>query len=214
MEKLRSELRALRRVDLLIIAERAADLVPRGKLKTLLHDFVLVDTLPSAKSPQPTLFEEVQAFYTKSLAGQYYESFDVNSKNFTELSMGTESFLAEFHRLLTKCVRAAKEGPPQPVRDAFELLFRILERIDESQDDVIFLAKEAGSWQVGVAWRMVFPIYFRCLAETASAAEFGRIVNQVVRTFARQDWAHFRLEASKVANAAQAAALNKLKSTS
>ncbi|MGH9897093.1 MAG: hypothetical protein ACREA0_34875 [bacterium] len=43
LEKVRLALRGLSRGDLLIIAERAAKLVPKGKLKTLLGDFVRLD---------------------------------------------------------------------------------------------------------------------------------------------------------------------------
>jgi len=35
-----------------------------------------------------------------------------------------------------------------------------------------------------VDWRTVFPAYFRCLAETASAEEFAQVVDQVIRDFA------------------------------
>lgn len=92
---------------------------------------------------------EVRKFHAASMGGQYYESFAVNSKNFMEKSQGTEAFIAEFDRLLGRCVRAAEAGPRPPVREAFELLFGLLRHIAEGHDDVIFFADEAASWQVG-----------------------------------------------------------------
>jgi len=63
-----------------------------------------------------------------------------------EKSNGTEAFLAEFDRLIGKCVRATAKGPRRLVRDAFELLFALLRRIDEDSDSVVFFADEGGSW--------------------------------------------------------------------
>jgi hypothetical protein len=54
-----------------------------------------------------------------------------------EKSQGTEAFIAEFNRLLGRCVRAAAAGPRPPVREAFELLFGLLRHIDEGHDDMI-----------------------------------------------------------------------------
>jgi hypothetical protein len=51
-----------------------------------------------------------------------------------------------------------------------------------ASDEVIFFADEAGSWQVGVDWRTVFPAYFAayfgCLAEAAAADEFAKPVDR------------------------------------
>ncbi len=208
LEKLRTELRAMRRGDLLIIAERAAELVPRVKLKTLLGDYLCVDDLPEAKSRQAPLLKEVQKFYTESLGGRYFEGFAVNSRNCKEHSMGTDAFIAEFHRLVGKCIRAADAASRNGVREAFELFFRLLQRVDEADDNVVFFADEAGSWQVGVQWRTVLPAYFRCLAETASAEEFSRSVDQVIRAFAEHDRPQHLRTAGKVASAGQQAALS------
>ena len=91
----------------------------------------------------------------------YYEDFNVNSKNYMDKSRGTERFIAEFDRLLGTCVRAAAKGPRVPVRDAFELLLALLRRIDEDSDSIVFVADEGGAWQVGVDWSAAFPYYER-----------------------------------------------------
>ena len=207
LEQLRRALRALRRGDLLIIAERAAELVPRAKLGALLGDLVQIDAQTQANEAQAPLWMEVQKFHTAALAGKYYQDFSVNSRNFMERSAGTDAFIAEFDRLLGKCVRAADTEPPGAVREPFELLFGLLRHIDEASDDVIFFADEAGSWQVGVDWRTVFPAYFRCLAGTATADEFARTVDRAIADFADHERPRHLAAARKVASAAQRAAL-------
>lgn len=125
-------------------------------------------------------------------------------------SEGTEAFIAEFDRLIGECVRAAETRPPRPVREAFELLFALLRRIDEDPDSIIFFADEAGSWQAGVDWRGVLPAYFHCLADSSSGAEFAREVDRVISDFADYERPHHLTVARRVASAEQKAALRDL----
>jgi hypothetical protein len=141
------------------------------------------------------------------LAGDYYEYFGVNSRNFMQKSEGTELFLAEFDRLMYACIREPSRGPRAPVREAFELLFQLLRRIDEGHDDVIFFADEAGSWQVGVDWSAALPAFFQCLADSASPDDFAREVNRTIEDFAEYDRSRHLTAARRVANAQQKAAL-------
>ena len=103
----------------------------------------------------PSLLEEVRRFHATSMSGKYYEAFPVSGQNCTEQSKGTDAFIAEFDRLVARCVREADTGPQPAVREAFELLFGLLRHIDEGHDDLIFFADEGSSWNVGVPWRTV-----------------------------------------------------------
>jgi len=210
LEKLRVALRHMSRGDLLIVAERAAELVPRAKLRALVGDRVRLEEIVEMKSGASPLLDEVRTFHATSLRGEFYESFDVNSKNFMEKSKGTDAFIAEFDRLLGKCIRAAAKGPRAPVREAFELLFDLLRRIDESPDSVVFFADEAGSWQVGVDWRGALPAYFRSLADGASGEDLAREVDRAITDFASYDRPRHLAAARRVANADQKAALRRL----
>jgi hypothetical protein len=213
LTELRTELRGLRRCDLLIIAERAAELVSKANLKPLLSDFMHVDVLVVPGTKPVPLIEEIQKFYSESCDGRYFEQFEANAKNYKEHSRGTDAFVAELDRLLRKCVQAVGHQPGASVREAFEVLFRLLRRIDEAPDDVVYFAEEAGSWQLGVNWRMVFPAYFRCLAEMASAEEFARTIDQMIRAFAEHERPLHLRTAHQVASAAQQAALRALSGT-
>jgi hypothetical protein len=183
-EKLRALLRGMSRSDLLMVADRAIDLVPRSRLAALAGDTIRPEDLAPVVTTVASLLEEVKRFHAASLAGKYYESFAVNSKNYMDRSLGTERFIAEFDRLVTRCVRAASKGPRGPVREAFEVLLALLRHIDACEDDVIFFADEGGSWQVDVDWNNALPTYFRCLAETAGPEEFAREVGAAIRDFA------------------------------
>jgi len=210
LERLRVALRRLSRGNLLVIAERATELVPRAKVRALLGDFVRLGELAEPKSGAAPLLEEVRKFREASQRGDYYEGFDVNSKNFMRKSEGTEAFIAEFDRLVGKCVRAAEKTPGPPLREAFELLFGLLRHIDEGHDDVVFFADEGGSWQLGIDWRAVLPAYFRCLAASASPEDFAREVDRTIKTFAEYERPRHLTAARRVASAEQKAALRAL----
>jgi len=63
----------------------------------------------------------------------------------------------------------AKKSNPVEVRQAMDILFGLLNHLDEGNDDVIFFADEGGSWQVGVDWARVLPAWFKVLSATAEA---------------------------------------------
>jgi hypothetical protein len=210
LEKLRVALRRMSRGNLLMVAERAIETVPKAKLGALVGDMVRLDRLAEGKRGAVPLLDEVRNFHDASLRGEYYDSFDVNSKNFMDKSEGTEAFIAEFHRLVAKCVRAAEKGPRAPVREAFELLLALLRRIDEDPDSVVFFADEAGSWQVGVDWRHALPAYFLSLADATPGEDFAREVDRAISDFADYERPRHLTAARRVANAEQKAALRRL----
>jgi hypothetical protein len=210
IEKLRVALRRASRGHLIRIAERAIEIVPRPKLGALVGDVVRREDLAAGRRGAAPLLAEVRKFHEASLRGDYYDSFDVHSKNFMEKSEGTEAFIAELDRLIGLCIRAAEKGPRAPVRQAFELLFTLLRRLDEDPDSVVFFADEAGSWQVGVDWRTALPAYFRSLAEGTVGEEFARQVDRVITDFADHERPRHLAAARRMANAEQKTALRRL----
>jgi len=157
-----------------------------------------------------TLLDEVRTFHDACLRGDYYESFAVNSKNYLDTSKGTDAFMVEFERLIDKCIRASARGRSSTVREAFELLFALLRRLDMDPDSVVFFADEGGSWQVGVDWRAALAAYFRCLADGTPAEDFAREVGRAIADFADYDRPKHLATARRVASAEQKVALRSL----
>ncbi|CUI07667.1 hypothetical protein IV454_14520 [Massilia antarctica] len=207
----RAELRALNRSSLLIIAERAVELIPEAQLSTLLNDVVRLTARPSKSGNAPvSLLEEVRAFYDAAMAGNYYETVEINNRSRQEQSEGTDAFIAECHRLLHQCIRAADREAPSEAGVSFELLFGLLSHIDEGNDDVLFFANDGSSSDVGVDWRAALPAYFRCLARTSSPEEFARTVEQAIADFVICDRSWYLDVARTVANDAQRITLDTL----
>ena len=131
-------------------------------------------------APKPNLLSDAKRFEKASLAGEYYESFGVNSRNYREQSAGTSEWIAEYRRLLDRCVISAREDNPAEVREAMNILFGLLDHLDQGRDDVIFFADEGGSWQVGVDWANVLPAWFKVLAATVGPQEYAERITTLL----------------------------------
>ncbi len=170
--------------ELLSLLDRAIELIPQERLPELIEGFFDLDLLSVDELSEQSLLEDVLEFHSNSLAGLYYDDFEVNSKNFMERSRGTINWIAEHERLLNRCMIESSQGDPEQMRQAFEKLFNLLDEIDECRDDIIFFADEAGAWQVGVEWDDVLPCYFTVLAAVAQPSEYAEGVIKIVKSHA------------------------------
>ncbi|MEW6741732.1 MAG: hypothetical protein AB1486_03150 [Planctomycetota bacterium] len=181
-DKLRAAIRKLGHDYVFYMLDDAIDLLPPAKLHKLAKKYLDLKSLrpDSDKGTKTTLLADVQAFEKASRAGEYYEDFMVNWKNCTDQSTGTTAWIAECHRLLERCVAEQKKGDPVEVRASFDILFGLLDYIDECNDDVIFFADEGGSWQVGVEWDRVLPAWFKVLSATAAPEEYAERITTLL----------------------------------
>ncbi len=172
-DKLRAEVRKFGNEYVFFMLDDAIELLTPAKLHKIAKKHLDLKRLrPDAeKATRPSLLTDVKRFEKASLAGEYYESFAVNSKNYREQSTGTSAWIAEYRRLLDRCVINAKKSNPAEVRKSMDSLFGLLNQIDKGHDNVIFFADEGGSWQVGVDWAKVLPVWFKVLSATAQPEE-------------------------------------------
>lgn len=185
-EKLRDEIRKLRTESIFYMLDDAIDLLPPSKLRKIAKKYIDLERIrPNAETlTKENLLTKVKAFEKASLAGDYYESFNVNSKNFTEKSTGTITWIATYLRHLDGCVTKTRKANALEVRKAMDILFGLLDYIDECRLDIIFFADEGGSWQVGVDWDSVLPAWFKVLSATAEPEDYAkRIIDLITRHY-------------------------------
>ncbi len=199
-DKLRAALRALGHEYIFYMLDDAIDLLPPAKLYKLATKYINPERLlpDNDNQSETSLIEAVKAFDKASRAGEYYEAFMVNSSNFTEQSAGTTAWIAAYNRLLDRCVAEQKKTGPAEVRESFDILFRMLDYIDECNDDVIFFADEGGAWQVGVDWQHVLPSWFQALSATATPEEYA----EQITTLLKHHYTHGRAKMLTVARKA------------
>jgi hypothetical protein len=181
-EKLRAEIRKLGNDRVFSMLDDAIELLPPAKLHKMVKKYIDLSRLrPEAEQvASPGLLADVKRFERASLAGKYYESFNVNSKNYMEKSAGTCAWISEHLRLLDRCVANAQKSKPAEVREAMDILFGLLDHVDECLDDVIFFADEGGSWQVGVDWVKVLPVWFKVLSATTEPSEYAARITSLL----------------------------------
>jgi len=207
-DKLRAALRRIGDEYVYYMLDEALDLLPDAALAKIAAKYMRLEELRPDPAARLDLLAEVRRFDAASRGGHYYESFNVNSRNFMDLSPGTRSFIADCHRLLDRCVAQASKGDAAEIREAIELVMGVLRYIDECNDDVVFFADEGGAWQVGVDWAKVLPAWFACLSRTASPDEYASQVVKVVDEFDQADRKKQLAAAGGVATASQRKALD------
>jgi hypothetical protein len=211
-EKLRAEIRKLGSEYVYFMLDDAIELLPLSKIHKIAKKYLDLKRLrpDSEKAAEKSLLAEVKLFEKASLAGEYYESFGVNSQNYTQMSAGTSAWIAKYLRLLDYCVASAKTHDPSTVREAMDILFGLLDHIDQGNDDVLFFADEGGSWQVGVDWDRVLPVWFKALSATAEPEEFANRITALISSHYSYGRDKMLAIARRTATESQRKALNKV----
>lgn len=204
LDKLRERLRVIGDEQRFYILNEAIEILPEPALVQIVGRYLqLGDLRPDPEMSKQSLLDEVKRFDAAARAGHYYESFNVNSKNCMDKSAGTVAFIANFTRLLDRSVTASGNSDRAEVRTVMETLFALHRYIAECNDDVIFFADEGGAWQICVDWLTVLPAWFRCLARTADALEFARLVDETIEEFDPQSRSTHLATAGRIATAPQ-----------
>jgi hypothetical protein len=205
--KLRMALRKLGDELILRMLYDAIELIPLAKLHKLVEPYLDARSLLAAADRPDKLLARVRSFERTSLAGDYYDPFDVNSKNCMNKSSGTIAWIVECNRLLDLCVVQAQTGDAAEARQSFDIIFGLLDEIDACRDDIIFFADEAGAWQVGVDWEKLLPSWFKVLSATAKPDEYAKRVLDLLNRHCDYERPKMLPVARKVASPAQARAL-------
>jgi hypothetical protein len=213
-DKFRAAVRKLGNEGIFSILDEAIDLLSQPQLHKIAKRHLDIKQLrpDTGKVTRPGLLTEVRRFEKASLDGQYYESFDVNSKNYMEESDGTCAWIADHLRLLDRCVTRANNTKPAEVCKAMDILFGLLDHIDEGNDDVIFFGDEGGSWQVGVDWSRVLPAWFKVLAATVEPEEYAGRIAALLSRHCHHDRDKMLAIARRTATIEQRKALARVKS--
>ena len=197
-DKLRAAVRKLRNEYVYYMLDDAIEMLPLSKLHKIAKKYIdLKGIRPEADGPtKPSLLAVVQLFEKESLSRNYFQSFEVNSRNCTKQSTGTSAWIAQCLRLFDRCIVDSRKGAPAEVCKAVDILFGLLSRIDDNPDDIIFFADEGGCWQVGVDWPRVLPAWFKVLSATTEPEEF---VTRITTLLSR----HYRHDRDKMLTAAR-----------
>jgi len=208
-DKVRAEARKLDGTGLRVWLDRAIDLLPDDAFPEFIADYVHLQDVLADENTRPDLLRAIRQFHRDSMAGRFYEDFMVNSRNFREMSRGTETFIAEHSRLVEACLRAEQAGEFETAAEGLALLIDLMREIDRCERDIVFFADEAGSWQVGVLWERVLPAWFRSLSPATERYEWAETVVDALNDFGGHRMDEILEAARKAATPEQRKALAK-----
>lgn len=207
LDKLHAAVRRLSKDAVCELLEEALHLLPERSILKIVKGCLDPRDIGPDSPRKGGLLAAIRKFQEASLRGDYYESFRVDSRNYMKKSDGTEAWIADCNRLLGRCMDEVKSRRFPEAKEGFEILFSLLHKLNESPDDIIFFADEAGEWQVGVGWEKVLPAFFRSLAATAEPEEYAREALKAIDDFVGHDRKRYLAAVRRCAKAAQRTAL-------
>jgi hypothetical protein len=103
----------------------AVELLPPARRHAVARQYLDLRRLrPDSKKARANLLADVKAFEHASLAGDVYESFEVNSKNFMEQSRGTRTGSPSSVASSVGASKQAQNGNAAETCQAFGILLR------------------------------------------------------------------------------------------
>jgi len=186
----------------------AITLLPETKLRKVVENYLDPTELCSSGTQNQGLLVEAKAFQAASRSGAYYNDAAGRGRNREENPVETLAWIADCRRLLDRCtIQAKKHNKAAEVCQAFEIVFGLLDHIDECGDDVVFFADEDGSWQMGIDWEKVLPTWFSVLSATIEPADYARRIDAVLNSHYTEGRAKMLSVARRIATPAQRQAL-------
>jgi hypothetical protein len=139
----------------------------------------LVDELPPAPVDGEVLLDEVELFQRESLAGIYYEPFDVNSKNWTYVPEETKEWFKRLGDLLkASCQLTTQEDHLHAVA-CFGILYELIDTMERGEE--IVFGDEIGSWMIPGDEKQYIAAYMTSLAATTTPEEFAAAALPLIR---------------------------------
>jgi hypothetical protein len=166
----------------------------------------LIEELPCVPVDGEVLLDEVEGFQSESLAGHYYEPFDIDSKNWMYVPEETKEWFERLGDLLKASCQLTARGDHLHATACFGILYELI-GVMERGDEIVF-GHEIGSWMIPGDERQYIAVYMTSLAAVASPEEFAAAALPLIQ---RDSWHSFATQAypsaTRVANEAQRAYL-------
>ena len=140
----------------------------------------------TANTDASKLLPSIKRFHRESLAGKFYASFNVNSKNWMHIPKETEAWFDHLGRYLTKSADLTKQGLHQEAVAGFSLLYELIGAM-EAGDEIVF-ADELGGWMIPVDEKKVLSAYLKSLAATASPERYAAVALPLIKRDAQNNF--------------------------
>lgn len=114
------------------------------------------------------LYSKILEFCKKSSKGEYYASFDINSKNYRHIPDETDEWFSEVSYYLDEAINLVEKGEYKIANQCFERLYAV---IKEMEDGEVVFADEYGTWMI-ITKKDYHASYIKSLSQTEDEDEF------------------------------------------
>jgi hypothetical protein len=149
-----------------------------------------VKALPPVPVDGEALLGKVEAFQRRSLAGYYYEPFDINSKNWTDVPEETDEWFEELGDLLKASRQLTSQRDHLHAVVCFRILYELIDKMEDGEE--IVFGDEIGSWMIPIDEKEYIAAYMTSLAATATPEEFTTAALVLIQ---RDSWQSFVTQA-------------------
>ncbi len=92
------------------------------------------------------LYTRVLTFHEKSIKGDYYAPFNINSKNYRYIPNETDEWFTELSFYLDETSKLVKKKEYKIANDCFERLYDLISKMEDGEE--IIFADEYGTWMI------------------------------------------------------------------
>jgi hypothetical protein len=131
----------------------------------------IIKELPPSSVESEQLLATIKQFFENSFSGYYYEPFDINSKNFSDIPEETDAWFDEIGDYLEDSSRLTGQGDHEMAVQCFKLLHELIDKMEDGEE--IVFAEEYGTWMITGDEKRFVKSYLASLSATSTPEEYA-----------------------------------------
>ena len=131
----------------------------------------IIKELPPSSVEREQLLATIKQFFENSFSGYYYEPFDINSKNFSDIPEETEAWFDEISDHLEDSSRLTDQGNHEMAVQCFNLLHDLIDKMEDGEE--IIFAEEYGTWMITGDKKRFVKSYLTSLSAMSTPDEYA-----------------------------------------
>ena len=205
-DRLFDYLETQKKAKLIELLESAFDVMDTDQQHDVFDE--IISDLPPATVDGEQLLADIEVFFKSSINGRYYEPFDINSKNFSDVPEETDEWFEELGDYLKDSSVLTDQGAHEVAVQCFKLLYELIDKMEDGEE--IVFAEELGGWMIPGDEKIFIKSYLTSLSAISTPEEYTEqaiplIERDVIDSFCNKVYS----TATKLANESQKTVLKK-----
>ncbi|MFO7971503.1 MAG: hypothetical protein R6U40_07115 [Desulfobacterales bacterium] len=184
-ERLFEYIKAQNHLKLLDLLSRAFDILNANQRQDVFGK--IAKEAPPLRVEGKRLLATIEQFYQNSISGHYYDPFDINSKNFSQIPEETDAWFEELSDYLEDSSKLSDQGDHKIAVQCFKLLHELIDKMEDG-DEIVF-ADEYGTWMITGDEKRFVKSYLSSLSVTSTPEKYA---NGAIPLIKRDSYESFR----------------------